>query len=110
MIYKIALARIQELSELIFFKNVNLKYYNENSKNIYLEVDQNLQYNCFKEIYKNTFSKNGSFDLHILEDLPNESLLKVANELVHFGWKKEAIPFTQSKKSVIARFFDTIFG
>jgi len=48
--------------------------------------------------------------LHILEDLPNKSLLKVANELVHFGWKKEAIPFTQSKKSIIARFFDTIFG
>ena len=110
LIYKIALARIQELSELIFFKNVNLKYYNKNLKNIYLEVDKKLYFNCFKEIYENSFSNNGSFDLQILEDLPNKNLLKVANELVHFGWKKEAIPFTQSKKSIIARFFDTIFG
>ena len=104
------MARIQELSELIFFKNVNLKYYNKNLKNIYLEVDKKLYFNCFKEIYENSFSNNGSFDLQILEDLPNKNLLKVANELVHFGWKKEAIPFTQSKKSIIARFFDTIFG
>ena len=49
------------------------------------------------------------FDLQILEDLPNKNLLKVANELVHFGWKKEAIPFTKTKKSLIARFFSKIF-
>ena len=36
--------------------------------------------------------------------------MRTANRLVHFGWKTEAIPITQSKKSLIARFFDTIFG
>ena len=53
---------------------------------------------------------NRDFDLKILENLTNSSLLNVANELVLYGWKKEAIPITQSKKSIIARFFDTIFG
>jgi hypothetical protein len=37
-------------------------------------------------------------------------MLITANKLVHFGWKKEAIPVTQTKKSIIARFFDTFFG
>ena len=27
-------------------------------------------------------------------------------KLVHFGWKKEAIPITLTKKSFIARFFE----
>ena len=32
------------------------------------------------------------------------------NQLVHYGWKKEAIPVTQSKKSIIARFFEVLFN
>ena len=39
-----------------------------------------------------------------------ESLLETAYKLVHFGWKKEAIAVTQSKKSLIVRLFDAIFG
>ena len=53
---------------------------------------------------------NSSLVLNILENLPSESLLEMANELVHFGWKKEAIPIAQSKKTIIARFFDALFG
>lgn len=110
LFYKIALARIEELSELILFKNINLKHYNKVSKNVYLEINKNSQFKCFEEIYKTAFSMNRDFDLKILENLTNSSLLNVANELVLYGWKKEAIPITQSKKSIIARFFDTIFG
>lgn len=110
LFYKIALARIEELSELIIFKNINFKHYNKVSKNVYLEINKNSQFKCFEEIYKIAFSMNRDFDLKILENLTNSSLLNVANELVLYGWKKEAIPITQSKKSIIARFFDTIFG
>ena len=37
-------------------------------------------------------------------------MVTTVNELVHFGWKKEAIPIIHSKKSLIARFFEEIFG
>ena len=37
-------------------------------------------------------------------------MLKTANKLVHFGWSKEAIPISSVKKSIIARFFESIFG
>ena len=40
----------------------------------------------------------------------NENMLNTANTLVHFGWKKEAIPISKSKKSLIALIFDKIFG
>ena len=36
-------------------------------------------------------------------------MLISVQKLVHFGWKKEAIPFSKTKKTVIARFFDMIF-
>ena len=40
----------------------------------------------------------------------NDNILNTASKLVHFGWKNEAIPISQSKKSKIARFFEAIFG
>tara|TARA_B100000035_G_scaffold277987_2_gene256620 strand:+ start:333 stop:1529 length:1197 start_codon:yes stop_codon:yes gene_type:complete len=110
LIYQIAFARIQEIFEIILYKNVNFKHYKKNSKVIFLEIDQNLQFKGLEEVYKTVFSMNSSLALNILENLPSESLLEMANELVHFGWKKEAIPIAQSKKTIIARFFDALFG
>jgi hypothetical protein len=37
-------------------------------------------------------------------------MLDTAHKLVHFGWKKEAIPISKTKKSFIAALFDRIFG
>ena len=42
--------------------------------------------------------------------ISTDDLLITANKLVHFGWKNEAIPISSPKKSLIARFFDAIFG
>ena len=46
----------------------------------------------------------------MIENYPNEKMLNTVNKIVHFGWKKEAIPITQTKKTLIARFFDAMFG
>jgi len=32
------------------------------------------------------------------------------NTLVQFGWKSEAVPVLQEKKSIITRIFDLFFG
>ena len=110
LIYEIAFARIKEISELILFKNINFQHYNKISKNIFLEIDQKLQFKFINEIYKKAFSMNGSFNLNMADQLNNYSLLSTANKLVHFGWKKEAIPVSQSRKSFISSFFDKVFG
>ena len=110
LIYEIALARIKEISELIIFKNVNFKYYNKISNVIFLEMTQKFYFKGLDKIFKSTFSRNGSFDLNFIDNISNENLLNTANKLVQFGWKKEAIPMTQTKKSIIVKLFDTIFG
>ena len=110
LIYEIALARIQEISELIIFKNINLKYYNKVSKNIFLVIDRQLEFKGLNKIFEFAFSLNNKLDLNIIADSSEDNLIKTTNNLVQYGWKKEAIPIALSKKSIFRRFFEAIFG
>ena len=109
LIYEVALARIEEISQLILFNNINMQYYNKNLKIIFLEIDPKLNLKSLEDIFKKTFSNNNDLKINFIHDLADESLLNTANQLAHFGWKKEAIPLTLSKKSIISRFFDIFF-
>ncbi len=108
LIYEIALARIKEISEIIFLKNINFLHYNKVSSNIFLEINDKLQFKCLKEIYKQNFSMSGN-NINFI-NFSKENMLNTANKLVHFGWKEEAIPISKSKKSFLALLFDKIFG
>ena len=110
LIYEIAAARIQELSELMIFKNINLISYNKKVSVIFFKIKNKLHYECFKNTYNHYFSNNNNFVINFLKDITTEEVLSNANGLIHFGWKKEAIPVSQPKKSLIARFFDGMFG
>ena len=88
----------------------NFKSYVQSTKNIFLELDCKLQFYSLGEIYKTVFSNYGKLDLKFLEDMSNEDVINTSNQIVHYGWKTEAIPVTQNKKSMIARLFDTIFN
>ena len=109
LIYDIALARIQEISEIILFENINFEHYKKFSNNIYLEIDHKLQSKCLNEIYKIVFSMNEKYNTKFI-NFSSENMISTAHKLVHFGWKKEAIPISVAKKSFIAGLFDRIFG
>ena len=110
LLYEIAFARIKEIYEIILFQNINFKFFDKISNKIFLEIDHKTLSKSFNEIYLTTFLKKNNSNFHLVENVPNDSIINTANKLVHFGWKKEAIPVSQSQKSFIARFFDTIFG
>ncbi len=109
LIFEIALARIKEISQIILTKNINIGHYKKYSNKLFLEITSEFQTENLINIFKNSFSEDSKIEVKILKSLTSEDILKTANEVVHFGWKKEAIPITQSKKSLIVRFFDTIF-
>ena len=46
----------------------------------------------------------------LTENILIEEIYKSANNLVQYGWKKEAVPIIHEKKSFIARIFDLIFN
>ena len=97
LIYEIAAARIQELSELMILKNINFINCNKKVKVIFLKINNKFHYECFKDTYSHFFSNNNNFTINFLKDITTEEVLNNANNLIHFGWKKEAIPVSQSK-------------
>ena len=109
LIFEIAVSRIQELAEVIFFKNINFVKFLKNKNSLFLEINDKNNFKCFDESYRLFFSKNDT-DVKLTDSVKIEDLLYSVNKLVHFGWKKEAVPVIQTKKSIIARFFDTLFG
>ena len=73
-------------------------------------MNSSLQVESLINIFKKSFSRSSDQKVKLLNHFSYEEILNTANEVVHFGWKKEAIPVAQAKKSLIARFFDAIFG
>ncbi len=110
LIYEIATARIREIFELMIFKNINLEHYVRSSKNIFFELNSDYKPESLKEMMKNSLELLSNSEIKLIAEISSKSMLSTAFKLVHFGWKKEAIPITYSKKSIIRRFFDTIFG
>ena len=97
------------MAELIIFNNINFNYYNKNSRIIFLEIESTFKVNGIKEIIEKVFSHNGTFELRLINDLSIDKTISTINQLVHFGWKKEAIPISTSEKSIVSRIFDKIF-
>ena len=109
LIYEIAFARIKEIAEKILLKNINFKNFVETSSIIFLELTDKSHYDNMKELYDISFSPKEN-ELKYLENFSTEAAVNNLNKIVQFGWKKEAIPIANVKKSIIARFFETLFN
>ena len=109
LILDIARARIQELSEIMMLKNVNFYSFLKKKLPIFLLIKENSYLSPFEEIFKLSFSDNNFHDTKFVEKIVAERFYKNAYDIVQYGWKKEAVPITQEKKSIITRFFELIF-
>ena len=110
MVLDIAQARIQEICEVIFTKNINIDNFLKEQKLIILQINDETNFQFFKESFKVFFSNYEQFEVKIISKLDDKVFFKNAGELVQFGWKKEAIPIIQERKSIIARIFDFLFN
>ena len=110
MIYDIVSARMQEVSEIILFKNINILSLIKKNTRIFFSIKDEIILSSAKEILENSFSQNKALLLEFLINENSQNFFHSTMKTVHFGWKKEAVPIVQTKKSIIARFFDLIFG
>tara|TARA_Y100001958_G_C21203865_1_gene530188 strand:- start:217 stop:1419 length:1203 start_codon:yes stop_codon:yes gene_type:complete len=110
LIYDVVEARLDELFEIFYKKNINLNYYKKSNKALYIYVENPI----LLKIIKSIFEKKNIKDLQIVFNEPYEERLVSAilgtAELVGKGWEKEAIPIIQSKKSIISRLFSSLFS
>lgn len=110
LIAKIAQARIDELSEFIYLKNINLKKLLKEINVIFLEINDEQHINCFNYAYEKSFASNNNYEVKIVKKPDIEQITKKADNIAQFGWKKEAIPVSKSQKSLISKFFYKIFN
>ena len=110
LLLEISESRIEELLQRILVKNINLLSFNRQNKTVFIKINDQSHYKCFKNIYSLFFVKYNKFVVNFSKNISTEDLMNNVNKIVHFGWKKEAVPIIDSKKSLIARFFDTLFS
>ena len=110
LIFDIADARINEISNIILNKNINLTSFKKDKFNIYLNIqDQNIS-NSFNEKFKYHFSQNNIPEPVVIEKDVADTLIYNAVNLLMYGWKKEAVPVRETKNSLITGIFKSIFG
>ena len=70
-------------------------------------IEDKLIFDNFKENFKSYFSQ---YDFNLIDDFKIDALVMSAAHLSIYGWKKEAIPVTQTRNSLITRIFKSLFG
>ena len=110
LIKDIAKARIEELSEIILFKNINTKFFLEKKISIFLKLNDSLIFQKFINSFKLFFSNKYNYSLSVIDNDETENFYNNANDIVQFGWKKEAVPIILEKRSIMARLFNFLFN
>ena len=108
-IYEVINARNNEIFDLIFNNNINIKFFKKKSRNVFIEVEDKSVFFNQNEMIKKNF--DNSLNIHLSDKTQNDqyqNCLKAA-ELVSMGWDREVISYTQDKKSIISRIFSTLF-
>ena len=110
LILDVAEARIKEFSEIIISNNINLISFLKSKIKIFLKFDKKIKINVLFPKYKIFFSTGNEFDVNVIENFDDNKNYSNIINLVQFGWKSEAVPMAQVKKSTITRLFERIFN
>ncbi len=111
LIFDIASARIEEMVEIIFSKNVNFSnFINKTKIPVFININEKFNVSCFEEDFISKFSKTSGSIVKVIKNNDSEKFCESALKIVQYGWKKEAVPILQEKKSIIGRIFHKIFS
>ena len=93
----------------MLLKNINYTYYTRISRKVFIESNSKYQVKFIDEICRKVLSNNRDLSIDFVDNETSTNLLSTADKIVHFG-KKEAIPISVPKKSLIAKVFEAMFG
>ena len=109
LIIDIVNARIEEITNIILKKNINIESLNKNNAKIFIIIEDQLIFDNFQKNFKFYISQKYNFEPHLINNFQIDSSIMNAAYLSAYGWKKEAVPVTQTKNSLITRIFKSIF-
>ena len=74
-----------------------------------VKLNDSLILQKFINSFKLFFSHKDNCSLNIIDNDEIENFYNNANDIVQFGWKKEAVPIILEKRSILARLFSFLF-
>ena len=107
-IIEISSARIEEIANVLFNKNENLKHLKDKKNLLYLEIHDKSILKVFKNLFEKNF-ENCKLDIYTSNNEDPFKSIKISGELLSKGWAKEAIPIVNKKRSWITRIFSGLF-
>jgi len=110
LIIDIISARIEEITNIILCKNINIRSFELDNIKTYITIQDQIISDNFEDNFKYYFSKYNNANIDLINEFDTNSSIINAAILSAYGWKKEAIPMTQNTKSIITRIFKYIFG
>lgn len=110
LIFDVANSRIEEILNIMFIKNTNIKFLNKSSIQLIIIIEDRLIQNIFKNYFKTSLIKTTNLKLEFIDRLNSDTSMIMATTLSNYGWKKEAIPITQTKNSIISKIFKYLFN
>ena len=110
LLIDISYARIDEIFEIMLFKNFNVLSLLKKDINVFLNFEDSIKINFFQKILMEYFLKKNELNFIISKKPSTEDLAIKAAQLVQFGWKKEALPIVNEKKTIISRIFGLFFN
>ena len=109
LIIDIVNARIEEITNIILKKNINIESLNKNNAKIFIIIEDQLIFDNFQKNFKFYISQKYNFEPDLINNFQIDSSIVSAAYLSAYGWKKEAVPVTQTKNSLITRIFKSVF-
>lgn len=107
-IYNIIQARVEEIQNILFNKNINLNFFKNNITPLLINIkDENFLKN-FKKMFINSTNYSSSIEIKKTQDDLTNIFLH-ASDLINNGWSKEALPLIHEKKSFISSIFSRFF-
>ena len=102
-------ARVEEMVDLIYKKNINLNHISNKDKEIEINFQDENIYKNLQYIFKKEFPINDVVEFTELTQDGHLAPCLSSAELIGRGWEKEALPIIQTKKSIISKIFSTLF-
>ena len=109
LIVDISEARIKEISEIIYKKNINIANSLNKKKVIFIEITDKKISECFHKIFIECFNYNELIKCRVFEKPSLSAMISTACKITQYGWIKEAIPVAKRPESLISRIFRKIF-
>ena len=110
---EIMFARLQELFDLILINNINISYLKSNIDKCLIFVEDQSIFNSLKKSlfeYLEKKEKNKTFIIKKLNQNDEYQICNLGVILIQDGWRREVLSITRSKKSLISRVFNSLFG